>query len=125
MVSQTVRLLPTVAGLGSNLQVNGQLPEVEVTVSGPSPIMRELTPREFRAVLDLSGLGAGRHSVRPRLVVPAGLAVDGVDPDTVVVTLQEYTQSPVASPSSVATALPSTPTPAPAGTPPAGPTPTR
>lgn len=102
-IAQTIRVLPTVQNLGPNLQLAGDLPQVDVTLTGPAPTFQNLSPRDFRVILSLSNLRAGRHEVEPTVTVPPGFTLQGVDPSRIAVTLRE-----------LPTPVPSvTPTPAP------------
>ena len=56
-VSQTLRVGPTLQGLGPGLELVGDVQRVDVSLNGPAPTLQTLTPRDFQVVLDLSGLG--------------------------------------------------------------------
>src|SRR6266511_4803153 len=88
-VTQTVRVVPTAQNLGTSLQLAGDLPQVDITLSGPAPTLQALSPRDFRVALELGGLRAGRHEVEPRVTVPAGFTLERVDPPRVTVVLRE------------------------------------
>lgn len=105
--TQTFRLQPQLVGLAPNLLLASELPLVDLTVSGPAPAIQGLRPGDLRVVLDGAGLGPGRHELTPQPQVPAGLTVDAVAPETVVVVLR---------PPPTATAPPPTSTPAPTAT---------
>lgn len=80
---------------------------VEVILSGPLPSLQNLAPDDVKVVVDVAGLAAGVHQLKPRVpTVPGALRVQNIVPDTVQVTLTDL----------------STPTPAP--TPLSNPTPT-
>jgi YbbR domain-containing protein len=96
-VAQTVRLAPTVQNLGASLQLASDLPQLDVTFVGPAPTLQGLTPRDFRVVLDLGGLGAGRHEVEPRVTVPPGFTLERVEPPRVAVVLRDA-PTPVPTP---------------------------
>ncbi len=118
-VSQTIRLAPTVQNLGTGLQLVGEVPQVDVALSGPAPTLQTLKPGDFRVVLELSGLGAGRHDLEPRVVVPPGFSLEGVTPPRVTVDLRQVaTPTPILAPTPPATPaeliLPQ-PTPTPSG----------
>jgi YbbR domain-containing protein len=106
--TQTVRVLPAVMNLGSNVQLVRQPQPVAVTISGPAPALATLAlnPNDFRVVLDLSGKGPGGYDVDAKVQkVPTGLTLESVDPQRVHVDLQ-------------AAPPPPTPTPAPTPSPP-------
>ena len=61
---------------------------VLVTVVGPSTALRN-AGRQMRAVIDLTGQGAGVYQLAPRVSVPKGLGVESVYPATVTVVLRQ------------------------------------
>ncbi|MCS6908280.1 MAG: CdaR family protein [Anaerolineales bacterium] len=99
-------------GLGATLSPD----QVDVLLSGPIPVLKNLKASNLRVIVDLSGLGAGEYQISPRVdLVPESVKVASILPENVSVVL-----APVPS----GTATPS-PTP---GLPPTltpGPTPTR
>jgi YbbR domain-containing protein len=100
-VSQTLRVPPSVINLTGNMQLIRTPDSVSVTVSGPAPAMATLAlnPRDFRVVLDMSGKGAGRHDIEARVQsVPAGLALESVDPRTIQVDLRDAPPTPTPAP---------------------------
>lgn len=105
IASQTVRVTPTVQGLGPGLLLAGDVPAVDLTISGPTPTLRGLAPNAFGAILNLAGLGAGRQEVAPRVTVPSGFQLESIEPSLVVVVLRpaeaispaSTQQSPVAA----------------------------
>jgi YbbR domain-containing protein len=99
-VSQTLRVSPTLQGLGPGLEIVGDVPQVDVTLNGPAPTLQTLTPRDFRVVLDLAGLGPGRHEVEPRVAVPGGFTQERVEPARVPVTIRA-SATPVPSPTPI------------------------
>lgn len=110
-VSQTLRVAPTIQGLGPGLQLVGDVPQVDVSLNGPAPTLQTLTTRDFRVTLDLAGLGAGQHQVEAKVAVPGGFTLERVEPIRVPVTIR-----------SVPTPIPS-PTPSPVFQPPPSETP--
>jgi YbbR domain-containing protein len=98
-VSQTLRVQPSIQGLGGGLEIVGDVPAVDVTLNGPAPTLQTLTPRDFRVTLDLSGLAAGRHELEPRVAVPGGFTLERVEPARVAVTIRSAaTPSPSPTP---------------------------
>lgn len=75
------------------IEIVGLLPEysaeispetVEVTLSGPLPILNQLQPSDIRVLLDLSDLVPGRYEVEPEVEVDAqGILVDSVLPSVI------------------------------------------
>ena len=56
-------------------------------VSGPLPDVLALRPTDVSVTVDVSGLGPGTYRLEPRVTVPPGIALDGVQPDRVDVTI--------------------------------------
>ena len=75
------------------IEIIGLLPEftadispesVEVTLSGPLPVLNQLQPSDIRVLLDLSEYIAGRYEVEPQVEVNAqGILVDSVLPSVI------------------------------------------
>lgn len=99
-VSQTLRVAPTVQGLGVGLEVVGNLPPIDVTINGPAPTLQTLTPRDFRVVIDLTGLPAGTHSLEPKVTVPGGFTLERVEPARASITIRAV-PTPVPSPTPI------------------------
>ncbi len=106
--SQTLRVTPTIQGLGPGLQLVGDVPQVDVTLSGPAPTLQSITPRDFQVSLDLSGLGAGQQQIEPRVAVPGGFTLSGVDPPRVPITISNQ-PTPIPSPTPILIPPPSEP----------------
>lgn len=85
-LTQTLRVPVSIANLGAGLYASGEVPLVEVTASGPAT--QGLSPTEVRARVDASGLGAGTHMLPVEVQLPAGFALEAVQPGTVAITLQ-------------------------------------
>ncbi|MBI1885612.1 MAG: hypothetical protein HYS09_04755 [Chloroflexi bacterium] len=83
----TFGVTPAVVGLAPGLRVVGSLPLVEVTVSGPLPLLRTLTAASLSVEVDLSGLGEGRHTVDVEVEAPTDTKATA-DPEEVEVTLR-------------------------------------
>jgi YbbR domain-containing protein len=106
--SQTLRVTPTIQGLGPGLLIGGDVPQVDVTLSGPAPTLQTITPRDFQVVLDLSGLGAGQQQVEPKVAVPGGFTLTSVDPPKVTITIRNQ-PTPIPSPTPILIPPPSEP----------------
>ncbi|NLZ93069.1 MAG: hypothetical protein GX922_03500 [Firmicutes bacterium] len=79
--------------LGEEVAI-AEIPEqVEVVLRGRSDVLNGMTPQNVQAFVDLRNLGAGRHSLSPNAEVPAGVSVLSIEPQQVVVELEEV-QSP-------------------------------
>lgn len=93
----TIRAEPVVQGLGPGLTATVPIDEVEVILTGPLPMLESLASDDVFVILDLSGLVSGAHTIRPNVVLPSGIRVESVLPETVevVIELEEGAQ-PVA-----------------------------
>ncbi|MCC6174290.1 MAG: hypothetical protein IT305_03205 [Chloroflexi bacterium] len=100
VMTQTIRVTPTIQNLGAGLQIAGDIPPVDITLSGPAPTLQTLTPRDFSVVLDLSGLRAGQQEVQPKVAVPAGFNLERVEPARVSIALRAI-PTPIPSPTPI------------------------
>jgi YbbR domain-containing protein len=99
-ISQTLRVGPTLQGLGQGLELVGDVQRVDVTLNGPAPTLQTLTPKDFQVLLDLSGLGPGRYDLEPKVAVPPGFTLERVDPVRVAVTIRGI-PTPIPSPTPI------------------------
>ncbi len=83
----TVRHPPIIQGLAPGLDATVALETVDVILSGPLPLLESLGPDDVFVILDLGGLLPGNHIVTPRVVVPTGIRVQGVLPQSVEVVI--------------------------------------
>lgn len=67
--SLTVRRDIEIQGLSPGLTATVAPTVVELILSGPLPVLDQLQEEDVRVIVDLFGLGPGRHSVTPRVVV--------------------------------------------------------
>ena len=100
--TQTLRVTPAVVNLGQGLQVARSPDPVDITLSGPAPTLSNLTARDLRVVLDVSGKGAGHYDIQPTVQnLPQGMTLQGTNPKTVGVDIQVLptpTPTPEATP---------------------------
>lgn len=89
--SLTMTLRPIIQGLDPALTVTEKSPEtIDVILQGPLPKLQSLTADvNVRAVLNLSGLGTGDHTLIPVIVLPDGITVQTVLPESVKVTIMK------------------------------------
>jgi YbbR domain-containing protein len=78
-----------VRGLGPGLTAETALQEVDVLLSGPIPLLESMNADDVFAILDLTGLVAGTHTVAPTIVVPNGIDQEAVIPETVEVVIRQ------------------------------------
>ena len=84
-----------VQGLRSNLTATFSPDVVQVILVGPDPVLAGLKPSDVRLIVDLFGYTVGVHRVKPVVLVPAGVTVVSVIPDTVeVVIMSEPAPTP-------------------------------
>ncbi len=87
---QTVRRKILVQGLRPGLIAAASPDSVDVILSGPVPTLQGLQPTDVQVVVDATDKSAGTYQFRPRVpIVPDGLKVQSIVPDTVVVTIAE------------------------------------
>jgi len=115
--SVTMTLNPVIQGLDPELEVESVSPEtIDVILQGPLPKLQSLTADvNVQAVLNLSGLDVGVHAITPVMVVPEGISVQTVLPETVQVTIA-IKPTPSVTPGASDKNTP-TPTPKPTATP--------
>ena len=86
--SKTFEAAVTTVNMARDLQMTLTPSEVEVTVSGPMPVLATMKPTDIEIVLDLAGLGPGEHEVVPQVRVPDPLRIDRLSPEKIVVHLE-------------------------------------
>jgi YbbR domain-containing protein len=74
-------------GLGPGLSAQSALDSVDVILSGPVPLLDSLNQDDVFAILDLSGLITGTHTLQPRVVLPDGISLNSVIPAMVEVVI--------------------------------------
>lgn len=99
LVQVNVTALETSLVISREIEVIGLLPglsaevspeQVVVRVSGPVPVLENLTLRDIRVVVDLTGLGVGTHTITPTVeILPADVVFEDLSPTTVEVVIQE------------------------------------
>ncbi len=110
---KTVQRPVTFQGLLETRSAAASPSAVDVILSGPLPKLQSLTARDVKVIADLFDLDPGVHKVELTVVVPEGLRVESVLPDTVEVEIKVgQSQSPTPTPIPTRTPT-STPTPVP------------
>lgn len=80
---EVIGLLP-----GLNAQVSPS--QVSVRVSGPVPVLENLTLRDIRVVVDLTSLEAGTHTLTPTVeILPTDIIWEDVSPATIEIVILE------------------------------------
>lgn len=78
----------TIQGLDQRLEASPSPDVVDVILSGPLPKLQNLEPEQVQVVLDLFGLWKGTHKLTPTLIVPEGLQVESIVPETIEVKIE-------------------------------------
>ena len=99
LVQVNITALETNMSISREVEIIGLLPglsaevspiQVSVRVSGPVPILENLTLRDIRVVVDLSNLDVGTHTVSPTVeILPADVIWEDISPTTVEIVIEE------------------------------------
>jgi YbbR domain-containing protein len=99
LVQVNVTALETNLVISREIEVIGLLPglsadvspmQVTVSVSGPVPVLENLTLRDIRVVVDLTDLEVGTHTITPTVeILPDDVVFEDLSPITVEVVIQE------------------------------------
>jgi YbbR domain-containing protein len=82
--NQDVELLGLDPRLGAQISPT----TVDVILSGPLPVLDQLTPKDVRVFIDLTGLGMGTHQVDPKVeILVQDVQVESINPTTIEVVL--------------------------------------
>jgi len=88
-----------IVGLPSGMNAQVLPGTVDVIVSGPLPLLDTLTRQDIRVTVDVTGLPAGTHQLRPRVeILIADVKVESILPGTIEVTLTHVESTPVITP---------------------------
>jgi YbbR domain-containing protein len=85
--SKTLEIAPQVKGAGDH-PVTVDPGAVQVTVSGPMPVLTKLRPQDVTVTVDATGLIVGTHNIKPTVIVPSLLKLVSVAPSDVSVTVR-------------------------------------
>ncbi|MEE9599599.1 MAG: CdaR family protein [Anaerolineales bacterium] len=99
LVQVNITALETNMSISREVEIIGLLPglsaevspiQVSVRVSGPVPILENLTLHDIRIVVDLSNLNVGTHTVSPTIeILPADVIWEDISPTTVEIVIEE------------------------------------
>ncbi|MCD6423917.1 MAG: hypothetical protein J7L35_00280 [Anaerolineales bacterium] len=99
LVQVNVTALETNMVITREIEMIGLLPglnalvspeQVSVRISGPVPVLENLTLRDIRVVVDLTSLGIGTHTLTPTVeILPAEIIWEDVSPATVEIVIVE------------------------------------
>ncbi len=105
----TVQRTVNVQGLDLALKATASPQQVDVILSGPLPRLETLSQGDVQVVVDLVGLDPGTHKVHPTAIVPEGIKVQSIIPDTIEVEIVPVSFVPEATPGLGTPTLPITP----------------
>ncbi|MCS6772755.1 MAG: CdaR family protein [Thermoflexales bacterium] len=78
--ARTVPRQPRVIGLDASRSATISPPIVDIVLAGPLPVLNNLREDDVQVVVDASALGAGEHTVTPRVIVQEGLTAQSIIP---------------------------------------------
>jgi YbbR domain-containing protein len=97
-VTQLLTDLPVnVSGVPEGFTAAVAPDRIGVVVFASEETMANLSGDEISASVSVEGLGAGRHQIRPSVMVPPEVQWLRTDPEVVVVTLEPETAAPIAT----------------------------
>ena len=103
-----------VVGLPPELKATLSPASVELLLTGPLPLLNNLTPGGIRISVNLTGLEVGVHQVAPVVdLLPSQVKVASILPESVEVTISVAPTPGTGTPTGVITPLSRTPTPTP------------
>ena len=86
LISREIEIIGLLPGLVAQVST----PQVSVRVSGPVPVLDNLTLRDIRVVVDLSNLEAGVHTLTPTIeILPTDVILEDASPTTVEIVIME------------------------------------
>ncbi|MBI3944075.1 MAG: hypothetical protein HY326_13750 [Chloroflexi bacterium] len=87
VTGQTMRRGYIMRGVNPLLTATVSPPSVDVLLSGPVSLLQNLLPEDVLVILDMSGKDAGIFKIKPSVLVPPSVKVEGTQPAEVEVTL--------------------------------------
>jgi len=90
--TKTFAVAPNLNGIPNGWQ--GSANPVNVTVSGPISVLRDMYATDIVVTLDVTGLPAGTHVVAPKVTIPPRTELVTISPEKVSVTIQPSSQPP-------------------------------
>ncbi len=84
-VSREIEVIGLLPGLSAEVSP----PQVSVRVSGPVPVLDNLTERDIRVIVDLTNIDVGVHTVEPTVeILPSEVELEDISPVEVEVKIQ-------------------------------------
>jgi YbbR domain-containing protein len=93
-----VSVAPKVEGQQEGTSVVVSPDSLDVVLAGTFDQLQNLKPSDVQAVVNLQGRGPGTYSLRPQVIVPPGVTMESVNPETVTVTVIAPTPEPTLTP---------------------------
>jgi YbbR domain-containing protein len=86
VITREIEAIGLLPGLSAQISPD----QVSVRISGPVPVLDNLTLRDIRVVVDLTNLTVGTHTVTPVVeILPADIVWEDVSPTTVEIVIKE------------------------------------
>ena len=86
LISREIEVIGLLPGLSAEVSP----PQVSVRVSGPVPVLDNLTLRDIRVVVDLTNLASGVHTLTPTIeILPTDVILEDTSPTTVEIVIME------------------------------------
>ncbi len=90
--SLTLEITPTIQGLSKNLTATVEIDSVVVLLSGPLPVMENLTADEVKLRLDMTNLQPGEYTLKPTVIVSDSIAIENLIPESIPVKIEPLPQ---------------------------------
>jgi YbbR domain-containing protein len=85
-ISREIEIIGLLPGLSAEVSPK----QVSIQVSGPVPVLDNLTLRDIRIVVDLTNLAVGIHTVTPQVeILPTDVIWEDISPTTVEIVIEE------------------------------------
>ncbi|MBQ7516248.1 MAG: hypothetical protein IJS96_08205 [Schwartzia sp.] len=92
MMDTTFNIPVTMVDVPEKAKITPEFETVQVKLRGPRSVFATTGRDEIKAEMDLASLGEGKHHLRLQTVVPQGMEVISVLPDSMDVTIDPYRQ---------------------------------
>jgi len=100
-------ILVQIKGLEEGLEVSISPETVDVFLSGPLPLLEQLSPSSLVVIIDLSDRGPGTYTLAPEVVLENGdINVDAILPNTLEVVIVNSEQNGELTPTPTPTTAP-------------------
>ncbi|MBI2939739.1 MAG: hypothetical protein HYY04_04810 [Chloroflexi bacterium] len=86
--SKTMLIAPEVRGLSDQLTARVEPDGVQVTLSGPLPLLAQIRPEDVQVMVNATGLMTGTHTLRPAIGLPNLIKLVGMNPKEVRMTVR-------------------------------------